>query len=204
MYCSMYCAVVLATCVYCLVTQLQETQTLDANIVAVIALSGLFGLFTFMMTVTSWRFICINVTNIDMLRKPWVYQLAVRVPNGTHAAEKFGVVVYPLPLPPGHATGASQEPVSARDQQATRTFAILSTNMGENPWDLGIRRNWKSVMGNNLVDWLLPIRHSPCTNHESMVSDYEFGPLVAELKKRYQISEHEERVVGIEMNTIGR
>lgn len=51
--------------------------------------------------------------------------------------------------------------------------------------------NWKSVMGDNFIEWMLPIRHSPCCNHESMESDYKFGPLISKLRKRYGIPELE-------------
>jgi palmitoyltransferase len=75
--------------------------------------------------------------------------------------------------------------MAARDQQARRTFAILQAEPGENPWHLGYLQNFKSVMGDSIIEWLLPIRHSPCSRHDSMVSDYQFGPLVEELKRRY-------------------
>lgn len=86
-----------------------------------------------------------------------------------------------------------------RDEQARRTFAILTTEPGENPWDLGYWRNFKSVMGNNIFEWLLPLRHSPCCNHDSMISDYEYGPLIEELMRRYEITDSGPAKDGYEM-----
>jgi palmitoyltransferase len=57
--------------------------------------------------------------------------------------------------------------------------------MGENPWDLGYYRNWKSVMGDNLIDWLLPIKESPCALYEDNESFYEMGPLYQTLRARF-------------------
>lgn len=76
------------------------------------------------------------------------------------------------------------ERLSDRDKQATRTFAILPMlDQGDNPWDLGsLLLNWETVMGNNVVDWFLPIRRSPCCSHEDADSQFRVGPWVDLLK----------------------
>lgn len=148
------------------------------------------------MFATSLRFVLINITNIDMLKKTQTHRLAVRLPAGAMPTERYQTVTYPLPRSAWRQNGeqtndtapestSSNSILSPRDEQAKRTFAILQTEPGENPWDLGYWRNWKSVMGNNILEWLLPIRHSPCCNHDSMVSDYDFGKVVNDLKRRY-------------------
>jgi palmitoyltransferase len=77
------------------------------------------------------------------------------------------------------------ESFSKRDQQAKRTFAILTTNPGDNPWDLESRLlNFKTVMGTKAWDWFLPIRESPCCNHEHSESRYALGPTVDLLKAK--------------------
>lgn len=83
--------------------------------------------------------------------------------------------------------GAPREKVTARDLQATKTFAILNMlEPGDNPWDLGSRYlNWKSVMGANAFDWFLPFRQSPCCNHEDPESHFELGPAVELLRARH-------------------
>lgn len=104
-----------------------------------------------------------------------------------------------LPLstsaPPNHhADGTrenriTREKVSARDLNATKTFAILSTSdPSDNPWNLGSwLLNWKSVMGNNVFDWLLPIYQSPCCNHEDPRSHFDFGPTVDRLRAQHSL-----------------
>lgn len=70
--------------------------------------------------------------------------------------------------------------VSERDLKATRTFAILNMKKpGDNPWDLGSAiANWETVMGYTVLDWFLPVRRSPCCNHEDTESHYMVGPEV--------------------------
>jgi palmitoyltransferase len=80
-------------------------------------------------------------------------------------------------------TEESRQPHSSRDQLANRTFAILRMEQGNNPWDLGSRLlNFQSVMGTNIFDYLLPIKRSPCCNHENQESHFQIGPYVDLLK----------------------
>ena len=65
--------------------------------------------------------------------------------------------------------------------QPLRTFAILQTNPGENPFDIGFWNNLCEVMGYSVSEWLLPIWASPCANHKSLDSMY---PLNEELVER--------------------
>ena len=143
------------------------------------------------------------MTNVDILSyRHKVYQLAVRVPRGTRS-DRFATIDYPLrkledgpgswkdtskrPQLNGHGPKeqADAPPASSRDDLATRTFAILETKPGENPWDLGPWRNWCAVMGRNPLDWVLPIRYSPCANHESPESLYSMDRMLDELRIRY-------------------
>ncbi|KAF7544432.1 hypothetical protein G7Z17_g9950 [Cylindrodendrum hubeiense] len=193
----------------------KEDRPLDGRIVAGLALSSLFALFTGAMTMTSARFIATNITNIDMLRKSQSFRLAVRVPQNSPSTQRYQTITYPLASPAWGQSGVSMNhihglsmgtmsPASPRDEQAKRTFAILATEPGENPWDTGVWKNCKSVMGNSILEWLLPIWHSPCCNHDSMESDYEFGPIVEELKKRYGIPDTGSPATdGIEMRSAG-
>ena len=89
-------------------------------------------------------------------------------------------------------SASTKERLSERDLQATRTFAILPMlEVGENPWDLGSRLlNLKTVMGTDIVDWFLPIRRSPCCNHEDAESQYAMGPGVDLLRYSAGFTSH--------------
>ena len=84
-----------------------------------------------------------------------------------------GAVTYPIHLP------SDRPPLPAPHP---RTFAILQTLPGMNVWDLGSSwQNFKSVFGPELHDWLLPVKHSPCCDHSSDVSQFPLGPDFEEL-----------------------
>ncbi|KAF4978843.1 hypothetical protein FZEAL_4845 [Fusarium zealandicum] len=224
-YCTFFCAMCIATTAYSFRLQQRDGQPTDVRLMVALALSSFLGFFSLIMAFTAFRFVFTNITNIDMFRKQQTFRLAVRVPQSTQPTDQYQTITYPLTAsawgPNGpemgrvhgmgqvdgadHDHGAAPEslgPVSTRDRQAQRKFAILTTEPGENPWDVGPWRNFKSVMGNSIIEWLLPIRHSPCCNHDSMVSDYEFGPLIEELKRRYGITEDESPANdGIEMQS---
>ena len=85
----------------------------------------------------------------------------------------------PPPSPP-YPGDSSKQP---------RVFAILSTQPGENPFDLGPWNNVCEVMGYRFWDWVLPFRSSPCADHKSMVSHFPMDMgLVERLKKEAGLS----------------
>lgn len=192
-YCTLYTGVCLATAGYSLRKQLQDGLPVDGRIAAILGLAGLFCLFAIGMTMTSGKYVLENITNIDMLRAGATHHVAVRIPTTSPFSPQFTTVTYPLPLPATREDELRRRAenhgftIIPRDMHATHSFAVLRTEPGENPFDLGPWRNFKAVMGNSVLEWLLPIRHSPCCDHDSMVSDYEFGPLIGELKKRYNV-----------------
>ncbi|KAI1092006.1 zf-DHHC-domain-containing protein [Rostrohypoxylon terebratum] len=223
-YTACYCAVVLGSAASSLHKQINEGSQLDPHFIPVIVLASFFGLFTFLMTVTSVRYIFLNMTNVDILgsqRK--VHQLAVHVPRGTEATDRYSIITYPLPKPEeetnGHSNdtarprsvesrGVSPQPnrfsPSSRDDLANRTFAILKTEPGENPWDLGMWKNWQSVMGTNVLDWILPFRRSPLVNHESHDSFYPMGQVLVDMRARYNLHDLAIGSGGLEMKELRR
>lgn len=181
-YNTLYCIICLVASALCLHDQ-QATHHNDGVTIAIIAMAAFFGLFTFGMTTVSLQYIILNLTNVEIIRqKSMVHQLAIRVPQHTEPTPYVHIVTYPLPEPgnEGPASGplvGHDDPLSARDQLATRKFAVVRTQLGENPWDLGPYDNWKSVMGTNILDWLLPINMSPCVYEENNESFYRMGSL---------------------------
>ena len=199
---------------------MRRGQGTDARLIAGIAIAAFFGLFAFMMTATSMRYVLLNMTNVDMLgSRSKVYQLAVRVPRGTRSTDNFATVTYPLPKlelgingeankrsVPSTGEGQAGRPSrEVRDGLANRTFAILRTEPGENPWHLGYLRNWKEVMGTTIIDWILPIRKSPCTNHESHESLYPMGRVLSDIRARHGLGLGAmDESHGLEMRQLGR
>ena len=84
-------------------------------------------------------------------------------------------------------------PPDINSSEPPRTFAILHTLPGDNPWDLGYLGNLKSVLGDHIYDWFLPLKFSPATDHERYGSEFEFGHVVKKLRHDYGIVWDEDR-----------
>ncbi|KAL5627467.1 hypothetical protein BROUX41_003620 [Berkeleyomyces rouxiae] len=195
-YCFAFCAVVLACNAYGLALRMQLGESADGVSVACIVVSGFFGIFCFLMSCTSIRYILMNQTNIDMMKRGMSVYLAVLmdpIPSPSQfpatgsqpsAHHGFFTKTYPLDATRDLYPGAEGR---AEALPAPRTFAILRTEPGENPWDLGWKRNWQQVMGTELLEWLLPLHLPPCTRHDELDAEYPVGALVEQLKKRYRV-----------------
>lgn len=151
--------------------------------------SGLFGLFTAGMTLSSLQLAALNLTTIENLnRRSVVWTLAIRVPEHLLArlfamdspwAPTFRMVSYPPESSAPAQTQTTQLAVGER-----HVFAILHTLPGENPFSLDSPfKNIQQVMGYNILDWFLPLRQSPCADHSSQESDFALGPVVTRLKQ---------------------
>lgn len=65
---------------------------------------------------------------------------------------------------------------------------ILRSRPGENPWDRGPMENFKSVFGDRWYDWILPLKYSPCCNHDGSESQFALGPVVERMRKEAGLS----------------
>jgi hypothetical protein len=92
-----------------------------------------------------------------------------------------------------HAPTRDQPVVNSVSRPTSRMFAILETEPGSNPFDLGAANNFKEVMGKNVFEWLLPVRPSPCARRTNPYGMYKMGRVVYKLKKHAGILEEEDR-----------
>lgn len=103
--------------------------------------------------------------------------------------QQHGADVSPSPITPPPPTHNASSPVPNTPlnpppiASQTRTFAILETAPGENPFDIGFFNNFCEVLGYTIFDWLMPLRPSPCTDHESSECMYRIGPVVQRLRE---------------------
>ena len=120
------------------------------------------------------QFVLLNTTSVENLtRKVKIWTLAVHIdlPVVGPNHKPFQTITYPLTT----TEGASTAPL--------RKFAILHSKPGENPFDLGYYGNFKAVMGDNFLDWVLPLRYSPCHYHESLESAFALGAVVRRMRQ---------------------
>jgi palmitoyltransferase len=166
------------------------------------------------MSASHLQFALTNISTIENFnKKKKVWQLAVFMPNHVRPISNqpsllnkrpYFTITYPLDnQPKSFISGSSndeisqgqhgsntrsnrREVLSERDAQAFRTFAVLKTEPGTNPWDLGPMGNWRSLMGNNVLEWVLPIKRSPFCNHESTDSYFPLGPAIQKLRAAHE------------------
>lgn len=141
------------------------------------------------MTGSSLQFALVNTTTIENLsRRTIVWTLAVHMPRPPETSTGFRTVSFST------AALATDSDARAGEQAsgAIKTFAILHTKPGENPFDLGPYQNLKTVMGDHWYDWLLPISHSPCCNHDRRDGQFAMGPVVQRMRAEAGIASLEE------------
>ncbi|KAL3468974.1 DHHC palmitoyltransferase-domain-containing protein [Aspergillus californicus] len=205
-YTALFCTFILIVCAFFVAELRRDTGDVNPHWAIGIGLSGLFGLFTFGMTISSLQLAMFNLTTIENLnRRSAVWTLAIRVPNhilariqpGSRWAPTFHTITYPLPPMPqppkaAHPTGEGYQPLptpppvppSATTGGEQHVFAILQTLPGENPFALGNPlKNLRQVLGSSVIDWFLPLKHSPCADHGSLESEFAFGPVVSRLRQ---------------------
>ncbi|OAX83035.1 hypothetical protein ACJ72_02607 [Emergomyces africanus] len=177
----------------------KETGKLIVHWIVILGLSALFCLFSLGMLGSSIQLACINSSTIENLdRRTKVWTLAILIPSSINikrdgaepqAAPSFPVVSFSPPFDVG-STLQNRADMGNSDL-LRRDFAILHTKPGENPWDLGSSlANFKEVMGYSLLDWFLPLKRSPCTDHSSQESAFRLGPVVERLKREAGLENH--------------
>lgn len=200
LYGAVFTTHVLITTAYFFAQRREHSNYVNGHWIAMLVTSALFFLFSAGMFMSSGQFAVINSTTIEHLdRKTKVWNLAVytnqRVLQEIH--EKgipLQLISYPRPREENLAYLAQNEARNtdqARDEPGGssgptptghRTFAILETAPGRNPFDLGAFNNFTDIMGTTIWEWLLPIKPSPCLKHDDPTSLYKLGPVVDELK----------------------
>ena len=140
------------------------------------------------MTGSSLQFAIVNTTTIENLsRKTIVWTLALYMHKLPEATPGFRTISYSAGLTSEESNTHTDHP-----SREVRTFAILYTKPGENPFDLGPYRNFVSVFGDYWYDWILPIRYSPCCNHDRQEGEFAMGPVVQRMRREAGIEFPEE------------
>ena len=197
-YAALFCIMVLTTiAVFIAERRRTDPGFLDIHYFLILGISALFLLFAVGMAGSSIQLALVNSTTVENLnRRSKVWFLAVLIPRTADGhlppvppaatAPRFQTITYPRPPeeenfliqqargqtnlanPPTN----SRVPESVANSPPPRTFAILSTKPGENPFDIGWRANICEVMGYSVAEWVLPIKMSPCATHPGMVSAF--------------------------------
>lgn len=181
---AVYWLFILVTMAIFLAEYIEKTGTINVHWVVTLAFAALFFLFTAGMTGSSMQFVLLNTTTIENLsRKSVVYQLAIHIPRPSSEPPPYPTISY----------STASKPIGQIAPDAIKTFAILHSKPGQNPWDLGAFENFKNVMGYHWYDWLLPLHHSPCSRHDGYGSQFATGPVVEDMKREAGIGQEDIR-----------
>jgi palmitoyltransferase len=200
-YAALFCINTLVFMAYFFAERHRKTGFLDVHWILTLAFAAMFLLFSAGMFGSTFQLAAINSTTVENLsRKTKVWYLAVYMPRPeetmrhveTRGMTALRTIKYPRPaeeqqiLLQQRGNIPAQASTTANHSQTglpIRTFAILETPAGFNPWDCGTLQNIKEVMGNNVLDWFLPVKHSPSANHSNGESMFRLGPQVERLKE---------------------
>lgn len=200
-YAALFCTHSLVFMAYFYAERHRKSGFLDVHWILTLAFAAMFLLFSAGMFASTFQLAVINATTVENLsRKTKVWYLAVYMPTPEEVMQRRGngggtplrTIRYPRPPEERQVllqqSGSLPAPASTTANQSTldlpvRTFAILETPAGFNPWDCGALQNIKEVMGSRFIDWFLPLKHSPCVDHSSDVSMFRLGPQVERLKE---------------------
>lgn len=136
---------------------------MDGQWIAVVVLLSMLGAFLpgGMFLTTIYYLMGNTTTNEHLFFR--IYYLAVRIPSREdNQNPALRTVIYPL------------TPQNRSDGQR-HTFVILRTLERDNIWNTTRLGNLKSILGNSILDWFLPIQQSPCTRHDGM-AEFALGP----------------------------
>lgn len=211
---ALLCTHILVSIAYYFAQRKSTDGSINVHWAVILGISGLFLLFSAGMCMSSLQFVFINSTTIENLsRKRKVWYLAVHIPPhilqqiDERGRSNLRLITYPRPAleqfqllgrtgvdssPQAGDNNPQSETVESQSP-AKRTFAILETTPGSNPFDLGWKHNFVDLMGHSLLDWLLPIHYPPCTRHDTNESFYKMSSIVDQLKHEARISNHNNR-----------
>jgi palmitoyltransferase len=131
------------------------------NWVIALALSALFFLFTFGMFMTTFYNMSLNFTTVEIMQRDRIHHLAIH----------------------GNPRTTSSNSISSINLSPSRSYHVVQTEGIDHPWDLGPVPNMTSVMGHSLLEWLVPLKMSPCTNHNNAEGEFEWSSAVHALRR---------------------
>ncbi|KAF3479736.1 palmitoyltransferase pfa5 [Arthroderma uncinatum] len=170
------------------VAELQrEFGSLNIHFIVILASSSFFGLFLGGMLISSLQMALCNSSTIESLdwnTKVWTLAILIPRPFDLDNLPAGSRPPFPIVSYPTTAARSPDEPTTNGSAAPRRQFAILHTRPGENPFDLGDPfDNLEEVMGHGILDWILPIKHSPCAFHDRQDSMYALGSVVQRMKR---------------------
>ncbi|KAJ4299803.1 palmitoyltransferase pfa5 [Kalmusia sp. IMI 367209] len=155
--------------------------------IAMLPLCGIFMIFSVTMFFMTFWNLSINYTTIETLQRGGVHNIAMlatrRDPN--------------TQSPRRNSSYKSEErPNVLREVRRSdgREYVVFQTQPLVHPWDLGSMENLRSVMGDGLLQWILPFQMSPCVKHEDVRGEYGWSRAVLDMAHDWERDHPDRRI----------
>lgn len=127
----------------------------------------------------------INFTSVEGIQRGGVHNIAFLVSRTSQQPSLSSTP--PTPKKSAPTPDADQDwPVLRTVQRSSgRTYVVMQTKPFEHPWYTSLMMGWKDTMGNNAIDWFLPIKQSPC-KQRSRRGEFEWGEVVYDMARKYE------------------
>jgi palmitoyltransferase len=168
--------------------------------IGALATAVLFSIFAVTMTcMTGWN-LMINYTSVEGIQRGGVHNIAFLISHSSANPDTTTT----LPTTPStsstrhHKKKSSRDMVEEREHDKddwpilttitrlpNRSYAVMQTKPMEHPWYTTLLQGWQDTMGMNVLDWLLPLRQSPC-KRKSHRGEFEWGEVVYDMARMYE------------------
>ncbi|KNG46338.1 palmitoyltransferase pfa5 [Stemphylium lycopersici] len=164
--------------------------------IGALVVAVLFSVFTFTMScMTGWN-LMINFTSVEGIQRGGIHNIALLMSQSSRHSTASLPPPPPPSTPPTHhkksSRGVEQEPTEEDWQVLTtitrpnnRSYVVMQTKPLEHPWYTTLMKGWKDTMGDSVLDWLLPLKQSPC-KRRSHQGEFEWGEVVYDMAKQYE------------------
>ncbi|KAK3215694.1 hypothetical protein GRF29_8g821737 [Pseudopithomyces chartarum] len=163
--------------------------------IAILPLGGILMMFSAgMFFMTFWNQ-SINFTTIETLQRGGVYNIAMRTTQRTrpssHGSRRNSST---------QANGEKPNVLKEVKLDDGREYVVFQTQPFVNPWDIGSKDNLRSIMGNGIIQWLLPFQKSPCIRHDDVRGEFGWSRAVIDMAAEWE-RDHQDRRVTLLSNT---
>jgi len=160
--------------------------------IGALVVAVLFSVFTFTMTcMTGWN-LMINFTSVEGIQRGGIHNIALLMSQSS----RYSSASLPPSTPSMHHKKSSrdveQEPseedwpiLTTITRPNNRSYVVMQTKTLEHPWYTTLMKGWKDTMGDGVLDWLLPLKQSPC-KRRSHQGEFEWGEVVYDMAKQYE------------------
>lgn len=186
-YCALYTTFTWIPIAVFLAERRRVLNSLPGTWIAMLPLCGIFMIFSVTMFFMTFWNVTINYTTIETLQREGVHNIAMvatrREPK-SHSSRRDSTY------------RCQEKPNVLREvtRGADREYVIFQTQPLANPWDLSSMANARSVMGNNILQWFLPLQVSPCTKHEDLRGEYGWSSAVLDMAHDWELDHPDRRI----------